>query len=149
VNISAIPARKLRAADSPRGGVFRGVGFQARNVLPAFAIHTCRTDAVMRSETLTIDVNHYPTIEPVHDIRFQRGWQRTGAPKSRWCPSVFSRSDFNCSALVWTASRLTELRDTPTVCAISGRTSLYSRLETPRQRAERMELAGLSVWKTT
>jgi hypothetical protein len=32
----------------------------------------------------------------------------------------FSRSDFNSSALAWTASRLTELRDTPTVCAISG-----------------------------
>jgi hypothetical protein len=47
-------------------------------VLPAFAILTCRTDDVMRSETLTIDVNHYPTIEPVHDIRFQRGWQGTG-----------------------------------------------------------------------
>ncbi len=26
----------------------------------------------------------------------------------------FSRSDFNCSALAWTASRLTELRDTLT-----------------------------------
>ena len=44
----------------------------------------------------------------------------------------FSRSDFNSSALAWTASRLTELRDTPTVCAISGRTSSYSRVETPR-----------------
>ena len=44
----------------------------------------------------------------------------------------FSRSDFNCSALAWAASRLTELRDTPTVCAISGRTSSYSRVETPR-----------------
>jgi hypothetical protein len=28
----------------------------------------------------------------------------------------FSRSDFNCSALAWTASLFTELRDTPTVC---------------------------------
>jgi hypothetical protein len=61
---------------APHGGVFHRAGFQARNVLPAFAIHTCRTDDVMRSETLTIDVNRYPTIEPVHDIRFQRGWQR-------------------------------------------------------------------------
>jgi pimeloyl-ACP methyl ester carboxylesterase len=49
-------------------------------VLPAFAIHTCRTDDLMRSETLTINLNHYPAIEPVDDIRFQRGWQRTGAP---------------------------------------------------------------------
>ena len=47
----------------------------------------------------------------------------------------FPRSDFNCSALVWTASRLTELRDTATVCAISGRTSSYSRVETPRDIA--------------
>jgi len=47
----------------------------------------------------------------------------------------FPRSDFNCSALAWTASRLTELRDTPTVCAISGRTSSYSRVETPRSIA--------------
>jgi hypothetical protein len=29
-------------------------------VLPAFAIHTYRTDDATHSETLTIDVNHYP-----------------------------------------------------------------------------------------
>jgi hypothetical protein len=51
-------------------------------VLPAFAIHTRRTGDVMRAKTLIVDVNHYPTIEPVRDIRFQRGWQRTSAPKS-------------------------------------------------------------------
>jgi hypothetical protein len=47
----------------------------------------------------------------------------------------FSRSDYNRSALAWTASQLTELRDTPTVCAISGRTSSDSRVETPRSIA--------------
>jgi hypothetical protein len=61
----------MSAPVAPRGGVFRRrAGFQAQNVLPAFAIHTYRTDDVMRSETLTINVNHYPTIEPVHGIRF-------------------------------------------------------------------------------
>jgi len=62
----------MSAPVAPRGGVFCRAGFQAQNVLPAFATHTYCTDDVMRSQTLTIDVNHYPTIEPVHDIRFQR-----------------------------------------------------------------------------
>jgi hypothetical protein len=59
----------MSAPVAPGGGVFRRAGFQARNVLPVFAIHTCRTihacrtDDVMRTETLTIDVNYYPTIE--------------------------------------------------------------------------------------
>ena len=73
--VVAFQAARVRfdvAPVAPRGGVFCRAGFQAQNVLPAFAIHTYRTDDVMRSQTLTIDVNHYPTIEPVHDIRFQR-----------------------------------------------------------------------------
>lgn len=80
----------MSAPVAPRGGVFRRASFQTQNVLPAFAIHTYRTDDAMRSETLTIAVNHYPTIELAHHITFQSGWQGTGAPKSRWCPSVSS-----------------------------------------------------------
>ncbi len=57
----------------------------------------------------------------------------------------FPRSDFNCSALAWSASRLTELRDTPTVCAISGRTSSYSRVETPRSIAPQRVASGSSA----
>jgi len=47
----------------------------------------------------------------------------------------FSRSDFNCSALDWTSFRLTELRGTPTACAISGITSSHSRVVRPRSIA--------------
>jgi hypothetical protein len=44
--------------------------------LPTVAIHGCRTDDVMRSETLTIDVNHYLTIEP-------RGYQNAVSGRLR------------------------------------------------------------------
>lgn len=40
----------MSARFAPRGGVFRRAGFQAQNVLPAFAIHTYRT------------VSRYPTM---------------------------------------------------------------------------------------
>ena len=104
-------------------------------MLPAFAIHTYRTDDGMRSETSTIDVNQ-STISGSREAGNGRERQNLDGAQR------FSRSDFNCSALACTASRLTELRDTPTVCAISGRTSSYSRVETPRKerigRAQRL-----------
>jgi hypothetical protein len=82
-------------------------------VLPAFAILTCRTDDVMRSETLTI------------------GWQRTGAPKSRWCPGV-SRAAIS-TVRRWPGP----LPGSPNcairraACAISGRSSSPLRVEPP------------------
>jgi hypothetical protein len=39
----------MSAPVAPRGGVFRCAGFQAQNVLPVFAIHTYRTDDVLRN----------------------------------------------------------------------------------------------------
>jgi hypothetical protein len=44
------------------------------------------------------------------------GSDRDGSANIAIVSRRFSRSDFNCSALAWTASRFTELRDTPTVC---------------------------------
>src|SRR5215831_5663472 len=41
---------------------------------------------------------------------------------------------FSCSALASIACRLMELFETPTVDAICGSTSWYSRVETPRSR---------------
>jgi len=38
---------------------------------------------------------------------------RDGSAKISMVSQRFSRRDFNCPALPWTASRLTELRDTP------------------------------------
>jgi hypothetical protein len=61
----------------------------------------------------------------------------------------FSGSDFDCPTLAWTASRLTELRDTPTACAISGRTSSSSRVETPRSIAPQRVLQERRHQSTT
>src|SRR5437764_12754053 len=55
-----------------------------------------------------------------------------------------SRNWRNCSTLPSIAWRLTLLRDTPAVSAISGSTSAYSRLETPRNSAPIMRCAVAS-----
>src|SRR5947209_2023139 len=55
-----------------------------------------------------------------------------------------SRNWRNCSTLPSIAWRLTLLRDTPAVAAISGSTSAYSRVETPRNSAPIMRCAVAS-----
>ena len=66
-------------------------------------------------------------IDPVHDNKFQRGWQGTGAPKSRWCSSV-SR------VAISTVRRWLRLLPGSPSCAIHP-TSAPSREELPRTRA--------------
>jgi hypothetical protein len=48
---------------------------------------------------------------------------------------AFLAQRFNCSALAWIPSWVTEMRDTPAVCALSGRTSSYSCVEMSRSIA--------------
>jgi hypothetical protein len=106
----------MREEAFDRGGILGRAGLEAQDVFRALHIHAHGAENVMVPKALPVDVDR----------------QNRTSSQRRSC------NCFSCSALASMAWRLMELRDTPTVAAIFGSTSWYSRVETPRSKAPSM-----------